>query len=157
MIRNIIVLLYKVAFRLNEMRFFVLRPLTMGVKILLIRDDKVLLVRHTYQRGWFLPGGGVKRGETLEEAIRREASEELGAVLVELEFVGMYASLAGHKQDHIAVFQSHQFSLSGKKDYEIETAEFFPLRQLPMGTATGGRHRIQEYLEGKRPLLPTNW
>ena len=35
---------------------------------MMIQDDKVWLVRQTYIPGWFMPGGGLKRGETLEQA-----------------------------------------------------------------------------------------
>ena len=63
------------------------RPITVGVRVFLVRDGMLLLVRHTYQDAWYLPGGGVEGGETLEEAIRREAAEEVGAELGELDAV----------------------------------------------------------------------
>src|SRR5262249_38686344 len=39
------------------------RPATLGVRAL-INDEtgRVLLVRHTYAKGWHLPGGGVENG-----------------------------------------------------------------------------------------------
>ncbi|MDQ0343857.1 8-oxo-dGTP pyrophosphatase MutT (NUDIX family) [Lederbergia wuyishanensis] len=48
----------------------------------MIQDEKVLLVKHTYQNHWYLPGGGVEKSETLERAIRRECKEEIGADLL---------------------------------------------------------------------------
>ena len=54
---------------------FLFRPVRMGVRVMMIRDNKVTLVRQTYMPGWFMPGGGLKRGETLEQAARREAFE----------------------------------------------------------------------------------
>jgi len=46
------------------------------------KNGKVLLVRRPFnkRRGglWEFPGGKVEKGETLEEAIKRELSEELG-------------------------------------------------------------------------------
>lgn len=53
---------------------------TPGIRVsgLLVRDDRALLVRQakadtTY---WLLPGGGVDRGESLQEALVREFREE---------------------------------------------------------------------------------
>ena len=55
---------------------------------ILIKDNKVLLIRH--QKGedtyWLLPGGGVDYGETMEESLAREFSEECN---IEVEVKGM--------------------------------------------------------------------
>ena len=129
-----------------------LRPLILGVKIMLIRDGQIVLVRHTYQPGWFIPGGGVKRGETLEEAARREAWEELGATLEEVTLFGMYSNIRTYKNEHIAVFICDTFTLSEKEDYEIAQSAFFPVDSPPTGTDRGSRHRLQDYMQS----LPDN-
>ena len=79
---------------------FFFRPLTLGVRVMMIQDGKVLLVRHTYLDGWFMPGGGVKRGETLDQAARREAHEEVGALLNEISLMGAYSHFLEWKSDH---------------------------------------------------------
>ena len=61
--------------------WIVFRPLTLGVRVLIVRGDEVLLIQHSYQPGWFIPGGLVERGEALEQAAQREAHEEVGAEL----------------------------------------------------------------------------
>jgi 8-oxo-dGTP diphosphatase len=48
-----------------------------------------LLTNHKL-RGLEFPGGKVEQGETLEEAARREAFEETGAILNGLQFVAEY-------------------------------------------------------------------
>jgi ADP-ribose pyrophosphatase YjhB (NUDIX family) len=56
--------------------------------MLLIQYETILLVKHTYQESWDLPGGAVKKGETLEGGLRREGSEEIGAQLGSLALLG---------------------------------------------------------------------
>jgi 8-oxo-dGTP diphosphatase len=54
------------------------RPIV-GVGAIIIRGEEVLLARRGREPGygkWSIPGGGVKLGETLEEAIIREVREE---------------------------------------------------------------------------------
>lgn len=48
-----------------------------------VRDERVLLVRHSCEQkpdygDWLLPAGNVEVGQSLEEALKREAKEELG-------------------------------------------------------------------------------
>ncbi len=44
-------------------------------------DGALLLVRHSYRRGWGFPGGLLKRGEAAIDAAAREALEEIGLML----------------------------------------------------------------------------
>ncbi len=83
---------------------------------MMIRDNKVTLVRQTYMPGWFMPGGGLKRGETLEQAARREAFEETGAELGEMTLMGAYTNFKDWKTDHNLVFACHDFKITGKPD-----------------------------------------
>jgi ADP-ribose pyrophosphatase YjhB (NUDIX family) len=124
---------------------FIARPLTLGVRVMLIRNGKVLLVRQSYMKGWFMPGGGVKRGETLEQAARREAREEVGADLKNISLFGAYSNFAEWKSDHNIVFLSHDFKLTGSHDYEVAELRWFPLYRLPSGLWPGHRRRLEEY------------
>jgi ADP-ribose pyrophosphatase YjhB (NUDIX family) len=144
-------LLLRVAYRVLRVWWFFTRPITVGVRILLVRDDTVLLVRHSYQNAWFLPGGGVKRNETLEQAIRREAQEECGAQLNHLQLLGIFTQFNDFKNDHVVLFLSHRFSLTGEGDIEIERVAFFPWDGLPADVSPGSLRRIQAYRRGDMP------
>lgn len=55
------------------------RPKVIGCRVLAFdREDRVLLIRHSYGSGnWMAPGGGMHRGEDPVIAAGREFSEEL--------------------------------------------------------------------------------
>ena len=127
---------------------FIFRPICMGVRVMMLQEGKVWLVRQTYTPGWFMPGGGLKRGETLEEAARREAREETGAELGKITLMGAYSNLTEWKTDHNIVFICSDFEVSGKPDNEIAELRAFALNELPEGLFPGHRLRLEEYRAG---------
>ena len=124
---------------------------------MMIQDDKVWLVRHTYIPGWFLPGGGPKRGETLEKAARREAFEETGAQLGEVTLMGVYTSFVQWKTDHTTVFICRDFTITGKPDGEIAEMRAFPLSELPENVYSPHRLRLDEVRTGGNIPLFGEW
>ena len=124
---------------------FIFRPVRIGVRVMMIQDNEVLLIRHTYLPGWFMPGGGTKRHETLEQAARREAREETGAELLEISLLGVFSSFVQWKTDHTAVFLCTDFKIIGKSDGEIAEMRRFPLDALPESTFASHRKLLEEY------------
>ncbi len=49
--------------------------------------DKILIVQKSYKKGWSIPGGILKRGETWQQAAVRETFEEVGIHLEEKALV----------------------------------------------------------------------
>ena len=124
------------------------QPLTLGVRVIMVRDNTVLLVRHSYQPAWYVPGGLVEHRETLEQAARREAREEVGAQLGPLTLMGIYSGFAEGKSDHVTVFACTEFTLAAVTSPEIERWAFFSLDALPKDISPGTRRRIEAYLQG---------
>ena len=124
------------------------KPLTLGVRVIMVRDHTVLLVKHSYQAAWYVPGGLVEHRETLEQAARREAREEVGAQLGPLTLVGVYSGFAEGKSDHVTVFACTEFTHTAVTSPEIERSAFFPLDALPEDVSPGTRRRIEAYLQG---------
>lgn len=58
------------------------------VRIVFLRDNKILLCKQKTEDYYFLPGGHVEFGESAGESVVREIREELGAEAGEVSFIG---------------------------------------------------------------------
>jgi len=56
----------KALYQAARVYWMIFKPLTLGVRVMMLRGDAVLLVKHTYQPNWYFPGGMVERGESLK-------------------------------------------------------------------------------------------
>jgi 8-oxo-dGTP pyrophosphatase MutT (NUDIX family) len=137
----------------------VMRGMTLGVRAMLLGEADVVLVRHSYMPGWYLPGGGVEAGEALAEALLREIYEEAGAVLTgPAELFGMYRNAAASRRDHVALFVCRHWEQPPglwRPSREIVAMKRFPLAALPAGATPATRARIAEVLAAASPA--TDW
>ncbi len=142
-------------FSLHRRWLRIIRAVTLGSRAIVVQDESVLLVRLTYYKGWFLPGGGVNRGETFEAAMARELKEECGISPVSAQLQGLYLNQKGRHTDHVAVFVVREFKgTPGIQDQrEIAEVRFFPINDLPETLWKGHRRRIHEML-GREPMTP---
>lgn len=132
------------------------RGMTLGVRgIATDGDGKVLLVRHTYIAGWFLPGGGVESGETAPEAIAREMAEEGGVEIVGApRLVGFYANGRSFPNDHVVLYHVDDWRACDTQSAgEIAERGFFGRDALPDGVTAGTRARLAETFDGVAPSL----
>lgn len=135
--------------------FLIKRPMTLGVRAMVINEaeQSVFLVRHTYVPGWYLPGGGVERGQTLRQALAMELREEGNIELTgKAELFGVYFNTRSSIRDHVALFVCRQWQQSQPRtsDREIAEAGFFPLGSLPEGITESTKRRIAEVMESRR-------
>ncbi|MFT4097340.1 MAG: NUDIX domain-containing protein [Rhodoblastus sp.] len=125
------------------------RAMTLGVRAAVIDSQgRVLLVRHTYVAGWYLPGGGVERGEAAVDALARELLEEGGVTLTAPPQLRSLHHNRG--RDHVAFYVARAFAQAAPKqpDWEIAEAGFFAPHALPEGATPATRARLAEVFDG---------
>jgi ADP-ribose pyrophosphatase YjhB (NUDIX family) len=127
---------------------------TLGVRgLVLDRDDRVALVLHTYLDGWYLPGGGVQRGESWDGALARELGEEIGLTELRIERVlGVYHDTVTLKDDHVVAYVARtdalEPSLRTADPFEIQDVRWFALDSLPADLSPATARRIAEFRAG---------
>src|SRR6187402_2737940 len=142
--------------RIFHAYFLLVRGMTLGVRaVVLDADNRVFLVRHSYISGWYLPGGGVDLGETMEQAMRRELKEEGDIDLTgEAVLHGIFLNSHVSRRDHVAVYVVRQFKQDRlpAPNHEIVECGFYDPDALPADTTRGTRLRIAEVLHGEAPI-----
>lgn len=130
------------------------RGMTLGVRGLVVDGEgRVLLVEHTYLPGWWLPGGGVDRGETAHDAVIREVWEEARVrVLAPPRLVSVHSNEAFFPGDHVLLFRIDAFTAGPfEPDGEIARIGWFAPDALPEPMNRASRDRIREALGGAPP------
>lgn len=103
-----------------------------------VSDLKVLLIQRKlepFQHAWALPGGFVRLDETLDEAARRELSEEAGVTDVYLEQLYTFGDLGRDPRERVVTVA--YYALAKLSDHKIRAATdaigvgWFSLEELP--------------------------
>lgn len=132
--------------------FRMARGLTLGVRALVTNDaGQVLLIQHTYIKGWYLPGGGVERGETAETAVIRELQEEAGVrALSRPRLLSAHSNEVLHPGDHVLLYRVVAWEpCASDAAGEIHAVGWFDPDDLPEETTKATRRRIAEALGGE--------
>lgn len=79
----------------------------------ILEEDRKILMVKTHSVNWEFPGGAVERGETLEDALKREFYEETGLIVDVLE------------EDFVR--ENYYYSPSGKAYHSIQ--HFFEVKK----------------------------
>jgi len=73
-----------------------------SVEAIISKDDSLLFLRRKnspVKGQWWFPGGRVRKGETLAEALYREVKEETGLEVIESELVNVYSRIFDKRHD----------------------------------------------------------
>lgn len=104
--------------------------------------EKILLIEGVTpwgQRLWDFPGGHIKVGETIKDAVIREVEEETGYSIEPIRLLGVYDNIMkdessnkvkAHLVDIIWIARVVSGTLDSKKDESIKQTKWFPLTNL---------------------------
>ena len=114
-----------------------------GVFALIFDDQgRILLGRRRDIDWWNLPGGGMEKGETVDETLQREVLEET-TLEVEVErLVGVYSK--PQKQEVVLTFRCRIIGGTLQPTEELRESRYFPPNALPVNTLPKHRQRVED-------------
>lgn len=127
--------------------FYLTRGMTVGVRAACFdAKGRVFLVRHTYVPGWYMPGGGMERGETALGALHKELREEGNLVVRgEPQLFHVYHNRNASKRDHVLFYRVEVEQTAPRlPNMEIAESGFFSLDALPDGVTDATLRRLRE-------------
>jgi len=148
----------KTIYKLAKVFWYIFRPKSYGAKGALLYKNKILLVRQAYTPHlWSLPGGRIKKGETVDAGFRREVKEEVDIDVRNIEKIESRIFTHEYKKDHVTFFKAlidqDNFNID---NFEIIEAGWFPLSSLPENIGPITREAIEKVKEKPLDKLGTS-
>ncbi|MBD3261083.1 MAG: NUDIX domain-containing protein [Candidatus Altiarchaeales archaeon] len=108
----------------------------LAVDAAIIAEGELVLIKRRnppYQGMWALPGGFVDVGETVEEAVKREAQEETNLKIKIKKLVGVYSNPERDPRGHTVslIYLCKKISGKLKPGDDAKQADWFPLKKTP--------------------------
>lgn len=127
-------------------------PLSGATMIARDMDGRLLLVRLSYaEAGWSFPGGGARRGESMEAAAVRELAEETGCTATHVRHLGCLDETVSASPHTAHVFTCLTDDVARPDGREVIEARFFPAHSLPhpMTERTRARLALWQQTQGR--------
>jgi colanic acid biosynthesis protein WcaH len=105
-----------------------------SVEALIVMDGALLFLRRNNQPAkgeWWFPGGRIRKGESLEEALRREVKEETGLEVSSYKLINVYSRVFPERHD-IAIAYLCKCK-KGKVKLNNEHSEYRLFKIMPIG------------------------
>ncbi len=132
-------------------------------RILIKKNDRILLCKSKQKDYYFFPGGHVELGEISQETIIREMKEERGSLIKNTKFIGLIENIYSEKDEEKyeinIVFEGEEDNKEEdtvtKEDHiifeflEIQKLKNTDIRPVPL------KESIIDYLENKKTFWKT--
>jgi ADP-ribose pyrophosphatase YjhB (NUDIX family) len=128
----------------------------------ILKDGKILLVRHGLLKKWQIPGGVQEPGESIQDTIHREFSEELGLAMTARELIAVYSGSKwaieypdGSQVQQLLFF----FLMDGPVDQirlqesEVTAFRFVRLDEIPDDTMACCKQKVADLVDYKGSTL----
>jgi NADH pyrophosphatase NudC (nudix superfamily) len=126
---------------------------SVGVGALVVKDDKVLLVRRAQEPGkgyWTNPGGYIEQLEPIEETIRREVMEESGVDAIVRGVVALRDQPRSIHNLYVAFSMEYVSGEPTPDHVEVDAAGFFSLQEMEtMNVASFTQWLVDVALRGR--------
>lgn len=124
------------------------------VDVLLFKDNSILLTKRTqnpYKNYWHLPGHMIKKNETMKQAVKRAAKDELNLNVIIQRYIGVFESLNSFRHDISHGFVVKSKSGKIKTDFQSKEIKFF--KRIPKNTIPHQKKMIKEARRNKKNLF----
>lgn len=107
------------------------------VDAILVKGDSFFLVRRNippFKNKWCLPGGIIKRGQTIFNRLDQVGKEELGVKFKIVKTVGFYEKIYKNRHDITHCFMVQSKSDNVKLNFQASEGRYF--KKIPSNTAS---------------------
>ena len=128
--------------------------MTFGVNGVVVKKDKILLIKRRDIKIWALPGGIIETNESLEDAVVREIREETNVHSIPVRMTGIYLRTIPKFEDVLVVFRCRYLSSNIRISQESIDVGWFSINEALQIVPGFVQTIIQDaFKEDKRPSL----
>jgi len=129
---------------------------TLSVNAIIVKDNKVLLVKRRDRDMWRIPGGEVSLGETIDEAMVRLIRSKLGLAIAIRRVTGLYSKPI--QNELVVVFEAELIDEREEPNlsYNYQEYNYFALDELPEKLPDKNEERLRDFkINAKNPVVKT--
>ena len=118
---------------IQQLSLRMFKKIRIAVQLIILSNNHVLLIKHSYTNKYYFPGGGVKKKESLSDALKREILEELGVKINQPQLYRITEYYQNSRQDYIFLFKTTELSQKSKIEidkFEITNYRWFSLSNI---------------------------